>query len=334
MAMRTERLRIGTLVTALARRQPWELARETVTLDHLSHGRLILSVGLGIPYDGAFAKVGRPTDRRTRAQQLDEGLDILTGLWSGQPFRYQGAHYQVDEMTFLPPPVQRPRIPIWVVGAWPRKPSMQRVLRCDGVIATEMNEDGSFAQPTPEDIRDMKTFIDEQRSLMTPFDIVVEGETSGDDRVQAGTVVQPFAAAGATWWVEGVPASAWEQGDWRACRPTSSRVHRACTNPAAELHIDHVMAILALGVLQPIGQCCIPRSLLCLPVLPPRCIAAEDGICVVRCCQKPLAAVQFKCLFDNFLHRHTCISRQIMQHISRFRGHPDRSRRHMLLLVA
>src|SRR5215203_146437 len=124
MAMRTERVRIGAVLTPPARRRPWKLARETVALDHLSNGRLVLPVGLGALDDGGFSKVGEPTDRKVRAQLLDESLEILTGLWSGEPFSYAGEHYRLEEMTFLPPPVQKPRIPVWVVGAWPSRKSM------------------------------------------------------------------------------------------------------------------------------------------------------------------------------------------------------------------
>jgi alkanesulfonate monooxygenase SsuD/methylene tetrahydromethanopterin reductase-like flavin-dependent oxidoreductase (luciferase family) len=125
MAMRTERVRIGAMLTPPARRRPWKLARETATLDHLSGGRLVLPVGLGAVDDGGFGKVGEPTDRRVRARLLDESLEILTGLWSGEPFSYEGEHYKLGEMTFLPRPVQSLRIPIWVVGAWPSEKSMR-----------------------------------------------------------------------------------------------------------------------------------------------------------------------------------------------------------------
>lgn len=117
IAMSTRRVRLGTMVTPLSRRRPWKVARETVTLDHLSQGRLILPVGLGAAGgDWGFTKVGEETDRKIRAERLDEALAILAGLWSGQAFSYEGSHYQVQEMTFVPPPVQRPRIPSWVVG--------------------------------------------------------------------------------------------------------------------------------------------------------------------------------------------------------------------------
>jgi alkanesulfonate monooxygenase SsuD/methylene tetrahydromethanopterin reductase-like flavin-dependent oxidoreductase (luciferase family) len=203
VAMRTERVRIGTMLTPVSRRRPWKLAGETVTLDHLSDGRLVLSVGLGAP-DTGFAEFGEETDRKVRAELLDEGLDILTGLWRGQPFNYDGKHYRVRETTFMvpPPPVQSPRIPIWVVGLWPSTRSMTRVARYDGLLPLKKNEDGDLAEVTPTDIREMKAFIEEQRTETTPFDIVIEGETPGDNRARAVETLQPLADAGVTWWLE------------------------------------------------------------------------------------------------------------------------------------
>jgi alkanesulfonate monooxygenase SsuD/methylene tetrahydromethanopterin reductase-like flavin-dependent oxidoreductase (luciferase family) len=197
MAMRTERVRLGAILTPPARRRPWKLARETATLDHLSDGRLVLPVGLGALDDGGFGKVGEPTDRKTRAELLDESLEILTGLWSGEPFSYDGEHYRLEEMTFLPPPVQRPRIPIWVVGAWPSKKSMNRALRYDGLLAYTTR-----GEVAPGDIREMKDYVEENRGAGTAFDIVWEGQTPGDDPGRAAEVVRPFAEAGATWWIE------------------------------------------------------------------------------------------------------------------------------------
>ena len=217
VAMRTERIRIGTMLTPVSRRRPWKLAGETVTLDHLSNGRLILPVGLGAP-DTGFDKVGEETDRKVRAKMLDEGLDVLTGLWSGQPFSYSGEHYHIQDVTFSPTPLQTPRIPIWVVGAWPRMKSMRRVLRYDGVLPMKMNDDGSFAEMTPADIQAMKTFIDEQRSQTSPFNIVMEGETPGDDYEKATAIVGPLAQAGVTWWLEAVWASPQTRGGLEGMR--------------------------------------------------------------------------------------------------------------------
>jgi len=121
IAAATDRLTIGTMVTPPARRRPWKLARETVSLDRLSRGRLVLPVALGWVPDPGFSRVGEPLERRVRAERLDESLEILAGLWSGQPFSFRGRHYQVEDLTFLPTPVQTPRIPVWVVAAWPHR---------------------------------------------------------------------------------------------------------------------------------------------------------------------------------------------------------------------
>ena len=137
MAMRTERVTLGAIVSPPSRRRPWKLARETMTLDRLSNGRLVLPVGLGALDDGAFGNVGEPTDARTRAEMLDESLAILEGLWSGEPFGFEGRHYRFGPMTFRPTPVQRPRIPIWVVGAWAKERSVARALRFDGDPAAD-----------------------------------------------------------------------------------------------------------------------------------------------------------------------------------------------------
>jgi luciferase-like monooxygenase len=203
IAARTRRVRLGTMLTPLSRRRPWKIARETVTLDHLSNGRLILPVGLGAAGDDAgFYKVGEAMDRKTRAKLLDESLEIITGLWSGQQFYYEGEHYHVRGMTLLPPPVQSPRIPIWVVGAWPRIKSMQRALRYDGLLPNKLNEDGSLAEITPDDIRAMKKYVEEHRTPDSLFDIVWEGRTPGEDRERAAAVVRQWEEAGATWWLE------------------------------------------------------------------------------------------------------------------------------------
>jgi alkanesulfonate monooxygenase SsuD/methylene tetrahydromethanopterin reductase-like flavin-dependent oxidoreductase (luciferase family) len=209
MAMRTERVRLGLIVSAPSRRRPWKLARETMTIDRLSGGRLILPVGLGTLDDAGFGNVGEATDIRVRAELLDESLAILEGLWSGEAFAYEGRHYRFGPMTFRPPPVQRPRIPIWVVGAWPHKRSMRRTLRWDGIVL--QTEDIA-------EVRAIADYVARERPAELhgrPFDIVAQGSTPADDPVAAGAIVRPYAAAGATWWIE---------ADWRA--PTVESVRR------------------------------------------------------------------------------------------------------------
>jgi len=202
-AMCTEHISLGTMLTPLSRMRPWKLASETATLDNLSNGRVILAVGLGA-IDTGFAAFGEVTDRKTRAELLDEGLEILTGLWRGQPFRYEGKHYKVQETSFFPPPppVQQPRIPIWVVGAWPRPKSMQRALRYDGLIPIVSEERHKLRQATPDEIRKMRDYAAAQRGEDTPYAIVIEGETPGDNRAQAHETVRPWGEAGVTWWLE------------------------------------------------------------------------------------------------------------------------------------
>ena len=203
-AMQTNSIRLGTLLSPISRMRPWELASKTATLDNLSNGRVIVSVGLGA-VDTGFEAFGEVTDRKTRAERVDEGLDILMGLWRGQPFNYDGKHYHVKETQFHPPPppVQKPRIPIWMVGAWPSKKSMQRVMRCDGLLPAVM--DGGkvrFGPPTGDELRAMLAYVQANRTETTPFDIVMEGETPGQDPARAAGIVRPWAEAGATWWNE------------------------------------------------------------------------------------------------------------------------------------
>ena len=200
IAMRTERVRFGAIVTPPARRRPWKLARETVTLDHLSGGRTVLPVGLGAIDDPGFAGVGEPTERRARAELLDESLEILTRAWSGAPFTYEGKHYRMAEMAFRPPSVQQPRIPIWVVAVWPRPKSVDRALRYDGIMpAIGPPPTGS---PSPDDIRAIAAAVRERKGEGEPFDIILEGMTPANNTEAAREQVRPLAEAGATWWIE------------------------------------------------------------------------------------------------------------------------------------
>lgn len=202
VAARTQHIRLGTLLTPLSRRRPWKLASETATLDRLSNGRLILSVGLGA-VDTGFANFGEVTDRKTRAQLLDEGLDILQGLWRGQPFHYQGRHYRVEETSFMvpPPPVQQP-IPIWCVGAWPHEKSLRRVLRCNGLLPSVTPPGEPPRQATSAEVVEMKAYLATHLPPGTPFDIVVEGTTPGINPLAEQATLHAYAAAGATWWIE------------------------------------------------------------------------------------------------------------------------------------
>lgn len=203
IAVKTKRLRIGTMITAVSRRRPWKLARETATLDHLSNGRVILAVGLGaVGYDGGFAGVGEATDLKTRARLLDEGLEIIEKLWAGEPASFTGRHYRVDNLTMLPATVQKPRIPVWVVGLWPKEKSLSRALRWDGVIPQKYKAKASDPYMKPDEIRALKDYVNKHHAEPDRFDIVAGGITSGRSRKKDIETIRPFIEAGATWWVD------------------------------------------------------------------------------------------------------------------------------------
>lgn len=197
IAERTERIRLGPMVTPVARRRPWKLARETVTLDHLSRGRLIFGVGLGYPPDAEFGLLGENPDDRVRAAKLDEGLEVLTRLWVGEPFDFEGRHYHVHETQFLPMPLQRPRIPIWVAGTWPNRAPFRRAARWDGVFPLGLDAEGQMRDLRPETYPEVLAYIARHRGSDGPFEVVASGVANGD-----ASVVTPYADVGATWWFE------------------------------------------------------------------------------------------------------------------------------------
>ena len=200
VAVRTERIRFGPMVTPLARRRMNKLARETVALDHLSGGRLILGVGLGHFDDKEFAAFGDAGDRRVRGRVLDESLEVLAGLWSGEAFAFEGEFLQVRTSPFLPTPLQRPRIPIWVAGLWPNKRPMRRAAAWDGAFPIDAALDPT-QQMSLGDIAAAIAYIAEHRTDEARFDIVHAGLMSGD-RAADTDLVQRYDDAGVTWWLE------------------------------------------------------------------------------------------------------------------------------------
>ncbi len=195
----TSRIRVGTMVTPLYRRHPWKVARETVTLDHLSGGRLVLGVGLGSDLFGEISAFGGPCGDRGRAEILDEALAVITGLWSAQPFSFEGKHFTVKEACFIPGPVQHPRIPIWVAGTWPRRPPFRRAARHDGVIPVTGDIRSSLS---PAQLSELIDYIFQFRGEDAQFDVVYSAGTPPEDRRQARELAGNYAGAGATWWLE------------------------------------------------------------------------------------------------------------------------------------
>src|ERR1035441_2879974 len=205
-ALATRKIRLGTMITPVARRRVSKLAREVTTLDRLTGGRMVLGVGLGAPVADEFGTFGESTDLRELAARLDEGLEALSLLWSGEPVSFHGDHVIVDDVAFLPTPVQRPRVPVWVGGYWPAKPPMRRAARWDGAAPILASRDGGLP-PVPDaaTVREMDAFLRDCRAEVgldgQPFDLVVSGMSPADPAA-AADLTGPLAQAGATWWAE------------------------------------------------------------------------------------------------------------------------------------
>ncbi len=195
IAARTEKIRIGTTVTPLPRRRPQNVAREVATLDILSKGRFILGVGLGGSSDNDYGSFGEDTDLKVRAEKLDESLAILEGLWSGKPFSFSGKHYNIQEVTFNPRPIQRPRVPIWCAGTWPIKAPFRRAANYDGVFPLSMSDDMSL-----KEYSDVTNYVKKHRGSMKNYDIVIMGMSSGDP--EKDSWIKESEAFGMTWYVE------------------------------------------------------------------------------------------------------------------------------------
>lgn len=192
IACNTESIRIGTHITPLPRRRPQKVAREAVSLDYLSDGRMILGVGLGEPSKTEFAVFGEPTDLKVRAKMLDESLEIITCLWSGKPCNYEGVYRKAMGVRFEPQPLQKPRIPIWVGGRWPKKGAFKRAARFDGVTPIGVGNPSRFQA--------MMEYVNRHRKNKGKFDwICYNPYLSKPKRNQ---VASEYKDIGATWYLE------------------------------------------------------------------------------------------------------------------------------------
>lgn len=211
-AQATDRITLGAVVFAPGRRLPWEVARDVLTLDHLSGGRLVVPVGLGVPDDAAFSKVrGQGSTARDRARLLDGVLDFLDRAFTGEKFTFESDDHAISDVQFRPLPVQRPRPPVWVVGAWPSDRSMGRAARKDGVLLQRL---GGTDPLTPADVAAAVTWLRQRRAelamtgeVIAPdaFDVVLDGVLPTDPAEREDKVAA-LAEAGLTWWTE----SRWE----------------------------------------------------------------------------------------------------------------------------
>ena len=203
VAARTTHILLGTAVTPLARRRPWHVAREVATVDRLSGGRAILGVGVG-DLELSFTAFGEETDLRKRAERLDEALTVVAGLWTGEPFSFTGRHFAVGEVVFQPTPVQRPRVPIWVGGLWPRRGPVRRAARWDGaMLGWKEGPEGKDVQMQPDDVRALVQEVGRQRGGSPGgYEFVMGGGERGADEGAERERLRAMALAGATWWME------------------------------------------------------------------------------------------------------------------------------------
>lgn len=203
IARSTETIELGSMVTPVPRRRPWVLARQATTVDHLSGGRLVLGVGIGFPPDVEFGTFGEPVDERERADMLDEGLEILEGMWSGETFSYEGRHYRVEPTTFGPRPVQQPRIPIWVAAGWGSPRPIRRSCRFDGVFPVKWD----MTDWEPSEVEELREMIVRERGHAEGFEVVIGGSFEAMRQHSSN-----YENAGATWFLTG-PGQADSIGD-------------------------------------------------------------------------------------------------------------------------
>ena len=231
IATATERIILGPMVTPLPRRRPWVVARQAVSLDHLSNGRVLLGVGIGEPVDLEYAAFGEDPDRKVRAQKLDEALAIIAGLWSGEEFSFSGTHYRLEPMRFAPRPVQQPRIPIIVAGYLPNPGPIRRAARWDGMYPLGA-EEGS--EGWPEQFAALVAELRERHAEHAvdgmPFEILDGGETPGSD--------DPAVSErnGATWWIESLNPHrfGWDDSErWPEIGPVRDRIRSGPPRPGA-----------------------------------------------------------------------------------------------------
>jgi alkanesulfonate monooxygenase SsuD/methylene tetrahydromethanopterin reductase-like flavin-dependent oxidoreductase (luciferase family) len=199
-ALATSRIRLGPLVTPVARRRPEQLARQVATLDALSGGRVVFGAGLGGPIEDEFASFGDTTDPVVLAERLDEGLELLRRYWAGETVDHDGPHYRVRQTALLPATVQQPRPPVWIAGYWPNRRPMRRAANWDGAVP--LFESARHGEPPPlGEVRDLAGYLAEQRGdrAAEPFDLIVGGAS---DASAAADQIGPLQEAGATWWDE------------------------------------------------------------------------------------------------------------------------------------
>ena len=217
LAAATSTIKLGPLITPLARRRPWKVSKEVATLDRLSNGRLVFGVGLGEPAELEFGAFGEDTSGRGRAERLDEGLDLLDQFLSGKAVTYHGKHYTISNASLMPPPLQQPRPPIWIAASLPARAGLRRAVKWDGCFPVKVPKSIVAGEVTsvpwdqwwvsPQDFADVVATIKQSRGELDNYALVATGLTEHDDRNTANAKLAAYAAAGATWWLEWIDDS-------------------------------------------------------------------------------------------------------------------------------
>jgi len=216
-AQATTTIKIGPMITPLARRRPWKVAKEIATLDQLSDGRVVFGVGLGEPAEVEFGAFNEDSSAKGRAERVDEGLDLLDQFLRGENVNHTGKHYHVDSITLLPRTPQQPRPPIWVAAALPARAGLRRAARWEGcfpIKVPEVIQAGTFESASwdqywlsPEELKDAARTIVEQRGNLHDFALVATGSTAEDVRGTASARLADYGKAGANWWFEWIDDS-------------------------------------------------------------------------------------------------------------------------------
>ena len=184
VAAATQRIRMGPMVTPITRRRPIKLARETLSLDHLSNGRLVLGLGLGVDHSGELSKFGEEVDPVIRGRRLDEGVELLRRLWSGQTVDFQGDHFVAHDVTVVPPAGRPPTIPMWFAARGGARRPVRRAARYEGLFPVDIDADSLGA---------MVDLVRTERGSLDGFDVAVR---PGDG---AGVTYDALADLGVTW---------------------------------------------------------------------------------------------------------------------------------------
>lgn len=208
VAQATSRITLGTMVTPLPARKPASVALTALTVDHLSGGRLVLAVGLGDGEPTNFAALGQTDTLRERAELLDESLEVITQLWSGEATSFEGHRLRLDHAQLRPEPYARPRIPIWVGGAMTKPRPRRRALQWDGACLYRIPPSQGWQDVTPDDVRQLRADAQNRHDRGDGFVIVVGGReraTDADGLAADLHYVGELAVAGVDWWHEYVP---------------------------------------------------------------------------------------------------------------------------------